>query len=140
MRPPLSYILTPAPSRRYGSTTIYDLLTDLRRLTLEELGATSFSHLQTNHEGVLLDRVHAARADGTTHIVINAGAWTHTSVALRDALLGCEKPFIEVHISNVHAREPFRHHSYLSDKASGIIVGMGVKCYGIAIRHVVEGM
>jgi 3-dehydroquinate dehydratase II len=128
------------PFARYGSTTLFQLLTDLRDLTLHTLGASSFSHLQTNHEGVLLDRIHLARTDGTTTIILNAGAWTHTSVAVRDALGACEKPFVEVHISNVHARESFRHHSYLSDVAAGVVVGMGVRGYRYAIQHAVEAL
>ncbi len=80
---------------------------------------------QSNHEGTLIDRVHAARPDGTRFIVINPGAFTHTSVTLRDALAGVALRFIEVHLSNVHRREPFRHHSYFSDLAEGVIVGLG---------------
>lgn len=91
---------------------------------------------QSNHEGVLLDRIHAARGrvDG---ILINAGAFTHTSIALRDALLGVAIPFVELHLSNVHAREPFRHHSYLADKALGVICGFGPTSYGLALQGLV---
>ena len=82
--------------------------------------------------------MHAARCDGTSAIVINAGAYTHTSVALRDAFAGVAIPFIEVHISNVYRREPFRHHSYLSDIAEGVIVGLGVTGYRLALQAAVE--
>ena len=91
---------------------------------------------QSNHEGALLDRIHAARGrvDG---ILINAGAFTHTSIALRDALLGVAIPFVELHLSNVHAREPFRHHSYLADKALGVICGFGPASYSLALQGLV---
>ena len=88
---------------------------------------------QSNHEGALIDRIHAARLDGTGHIVINPGGLTHTSVALRDALAGVAIPFFEVHVSNVHKREAFRHHSYLSENAAGIVVGFGVAGYTMAL-------
>lgn len=90
---------------------------------------------QSNHEGAIVDRIQAARhnVDG---IIINPGAYTHTSVAIRDALVGVDIPFIELHVSNVHAREPWRHHSYFSDKAAGIIVGLGVYGYKVAVEHV----
>src|SRR5690606_35993024 len=93
------------------------------------------SAFQSNHEGALVDRIHGARGDGTDYILINAGAYTHTSIALRDALAAVAIPFIEVHISNVHKREPFRHHSYLSDLAVGVIAGLGSYGYEAALRH-----
>lgn len=99
------------------------------------MGATLDS-FQSNHEGALIDRIHAAR-DNVDGIIINPGGFTHTSVAIRDALLGVNIPFIELHVSNVHAREPWRHHSYFSDKAAGIIVGLGVFGYKVAVEHVV---
>jgi len=91
---------------------------------------------QSNHEGALVDRIHAARgqADG---ILINAGAYTHTSIALRDALLAVAIPFVELHLSNVHAREPFRHRSYLADRAIGVICGFGPDSYGLALQGLV---
>ena len=82
----------------------------------------------------MIDRVHAARDEGVAFLVINAGAFTHTCIALRDALAGVAIPFIEVHISNVHRREPFRHHSYLSDIAEGVIVGLGTQGYVMALQ------
>ena len=116
----------------YGSTTLPDIDRELQQIA-KEAGATLHS-LQSNHEGVLIDRVHAARTDGTDFIVINPGAFTHTSVALRDALAGVAIPFVEVHLSNVHRREPFRHHSYFSDLAEGVIVGLGAQGYGLALK------
>jgi len=116
----------------YGSTTLPDVDRELQQIA-KEAGATLQS-LQSNHEGVLIDRVHAARTDGTDFIVINPGAFTHTSVALRDALAGVAIPFVEVHLSNVHRREPFRHHSYFSDLAEGVIVGLGAQGYSLALK------
>jgi 3-dehydroquinate dehydratase-2 len=117
----------------YGSTTLAQIDADLNRIATE--AGARLSSLQSNHEGVLVDRIHAARTDGTDFIVINPGGLTHTSVALRDALAGVALPFIEVHLSNVHRREPFRHHSYLSDIATGVIVGLGADGYRLAVRH-----
>ncbi len=116
----------------YGSVTLPDIDRELTKIA-EEAGSTLQS-LQSNHEGVLIDRVHAARTDGTDFIVINPGAFTHTSVALRDAIAGVAIPFIEVHLSNVHRREPFRHHSYFSDLAEGVIVGLGAQGYALALK------
>ena len=121
---------------QYGSTT----LAEVEALCTQEahkLGA-QLSAFQSNHEGALVDRIHAARTEGVDYIVINAGALTHTSIALRDALAGVAIPFIEVHITNVHAREAFRHHSYLSDIAAGSIVGLGVAGYRLALQAAVE--
>lgn len=97
----------------------------------------ALSHFQSNHEGAIVDRVHEARGK-CDFVIINPGALTHTSVALRDALVGCDLPFLEMHITNVHARESFRHHSYLSDKAVGVICGMGVFGYTAAIDFVAQ--
>ena len=116
----------------YGSTTLAQIDSSLAEYAMQR-GATLTS-FQSNHEGTLIDRVHAARTDGTRFIVINPGAFTHTSVALRDALAGVALPFIEVHLSNVHRREPFRHHSYFSDIAEGVIVGLGAAGY----RHALD--
>lgn len=91
---------------------------------------------QSNHEGALIDRVHQAGAAGIDFAIFNPGGFTHTSVALRDAFLSVSLPFIEVHLSNIHAREAFRHHSYFSDIASGIIVGMGPLGYRLALTAV----
>jgi 3-dehydroquinate dehydratase II len=90
--------------------------------------------LQSNAEHELIERVHAARSEGISFIILNPAGFTHTSVALRDALLAVGIPFIEVHLSNVHAREPFRHHSYFSDVAAGVITGLGALGYELAMR------
>ncbi|MBW4095556.1 MAG: type II 3-dehydroquinate dehydratase [Acidobacteria bacterium] len=119
----------------YGTAT----LEDVNALCTEAASRLGFSAdcQQSNHEGVLIDAIHAAR--GTcSGIVINAGAFTHTSVALRDALAGVELPAIEVHISNVHTREEFRHHSYLSPVVDAVIVGAGINGYKLAIEHLVH--
>ncbi|MEC8443628.1 MAG: type II 3-dehydroquinate dehydratase [Pseudomonadota bacterium] len=120
----------------YGSTTLADIEATLRPQA--EAAGFELEQLQSNAEHVLLDRIHAARDDGTAFILINPGAFTHTSVALRDALAGVALPFIEVHISNVHAREPFRQHSYLSDIAQGVICGLGVQGYELALQAAVK--
>lgn len=121
----------------YGSTT----LSDVEKQSVSqaaELSAT-LSSFQSNHEGAIVDRIHAARGvvDG---IVINPGALTHTSVAVRDALLGVEIPFVEVHVTNVHAREGFRRHSYLSDKAQAVVCGLGVYGYAVGIEFAIKHM
>jgi 3-dehydroquinate dehydratase-2 len=90
--------------------------------------------LQSNSEGELIDRLHQAREDGTAFILVNFGGFTHTSIALRDAMLATELPFIEVHLSNLHAREPFRHKSYFADIAVGSIVGLGAQGYELALQ------
>ncbi|WP_345751697.1 type II 3-dehydroquinate dehydratase [Microbacterium rhizophilus] len=116
----------------YGSDTLEDVFARATAIATEV--GLDLRGFQSNHEGALIDAIHEAKAD-CDGIVINPGAFTHTSVALRDALTGVALPFAEVHISNVHAREPFRHHSYLSDVASCVIVGAGVQGYEFAIRR-----
>ena len=115
----------------YGSETLDDVVTRLKQLT----SGTSIGveHFQSNAEHELIERAHQAREDGTFAIVINPGAFTHSSVALRDALLASDLPFYEVHISNVHARESFRHTSYFSDKAVAVICGLGTYGYDAAV-------
>ncbi|MCG7326686.1 type II 3-dehydroquinate dehydratase [Achromobacter sp. ACRQX] len=120
----------------YGSLTLTQINERLELLA-GELGAT-LTAWQSNHEGALVDRIQAARQDGTDFIIINAAAYTHTSVALRDALAGVAIPFIEVHLSNLYKREPFRHHSYLSDLAQGLISGLGADGYEAALRYAVR--
>ena len=90
---------------------------------------------QSNHEGALVDRIQEARLDGTQYIIINAAAYTHTSVAIRDALAAVDIPFVEVHLSNVYKREEFRHHSYLSSTAQGVIAGLGAYGYEAALQY-----
>jgi 3-dehydroquinate dehydratase-2 len=116
----------------YGSATLPDIDRELLQIAKE--AGCSLQSLQSNHEGVLIDRVHAARTDGTDFIMINPGAFTHTSVALRDAFAGVAIPFVEVHLSNIHRREPFRHHSYFSDLAEGVICGLGAQGYFLALK------
>ena len=116
----------------YGSLTLADI--DARLAAIAQEAGARLSTFQSNHEGALVDRIQAARGDGTDFIVINPAAYTHTSVAMRDALAAVEIPFIEVHLSNIHRREPFRHHSYFSDLAVGVIVGLGADGYAAALR------
>jgi len=116
----------------YGSASLADVEAALARLG-GELGH-AITCFQTNAEHAMVDRVQQAKGEGVGFILINPGALTHTSIALRDALLGVGIPFIEVHISNVFAREPFRHHSFLTDIAVGIISGLGVQGYELALR------
>lgn len=116
----------------YGRTTLDDIVRDLQALAKSE--GHQLDHVQSNAEHVLIERIHAARLDGTAFIIINPAAFTHTSVALRDALLAVGLPFIEVHLSNVHARERFRRHSYFSDIAVGVIAGLGAQGYELALR------
>ncbi|AIW12794.1 type II 3-dehydroquinate dehydratase [Vibrio europaeus] len=114
----------------YGSSTLPQIIDTLTKQANE--ANVELQHLQSNREYELIEAIHAAY-DKVDFIIINPAAFTHTSVALRDALLGVAIPFIEVHLSNVHAREPFRHHSYLSDKAEGVICGLGAQGYEFAL-------
>ncbi|MFZ2511189.1 MAG: type II 3-dehydroquinate dehydratase [Gordonia sp. (in: high G+C Gram-positive bacteria)] len=143
MSPPLPILLLNGPNLNllglrqpdvYGSATLHDVV-DLATATAAEYGFEVQS-LQTNHEGEMLDALAAARGK-ISGIVINPAAWTHTSIALIDALVVPEVPIVEVHISNVHARESFRHHSYVSPLAAGVIAGFGVRGYEYAVRHLV---
>ncbi len=120
----------------YGSTT----LADVERAASAQATAAGakLTCFQSNHEGALIDRIQTAKTDGVDAIVINPGGLTHTSVALRDALAGVAIPFVEVHISNIHQRESFRHHSYLSAIAVGVICGLGVEGYGAAIEFALK--
>ncbi len=120
----------------YGFETLADVEAMVKQLGVSRGAAVDC--LQSNHEGALIDRIHAARHDGTGCIVINAGGLTHTSVALRDALAGVAIPFIEVHVSNVHRREAFRHRSLLSEIAAGVIVGFGVAGYAMAVNAAID--
>ena len=120
----------------YGKTTLDDIVASAR--TQVEMAGGQFASFQSNHEGVLIDRIHQARTENIDAIVINPGGLTHTSVSLRDALSGVAIPFYEVHISNIHQREPFRHHSFLSPVAKGVICGFGVDGYRMAIEHALK--
>ncbi|NJD26126.1 MAG: type II 3-dehydroquinate dehydratase [Betaproteobacteria bacterium] len=120
----------------YGSVTLADIDAALLRRAQES--GFDLDVFQSNHEGVLVERIHAAREQGVGGIVINPAAYTHTSVALRDALAAVGIPFVEVHLSNVHAREAFRHHSYFSDLAVGVICGLGHEGYRFALEFLID--
>lgn len=122
--------------QHYGATRLNQIIEQLQQQA-QELGHT-LHHLQSNAEHELVTRIHQTLDDGTDFIIINPAAFTHTSVALRDALAGVKKPFIEVHLSNVHAREPFRQHSYFSDLALGVISGLGAQGYSLALQAAIE--
>ena len=128
--PNLNLLGTREPAT-YGVTTLAEIETAAQEQA--RAAGADLSFFQSNHEGVLIDRIHAARNEQVDAIIINPGGLTHTSVALRDALAGVAIPFIEVHISNVHQRETFRHHSYLSAIAKGVICGLGTDGYRLAI-------
>lgn len=119
----------------YGSQTLDQIISSLTEQAKTQ--DVELSHLQSNREYELIEAIHSAYQD-IDFIIINPAAFTHTSVALRDALLGVAIPFIEVHLSNVHAREPFRHHSYLSDKAEGVICGLGAQGYQFALTAAIH--
>lgn len=120
----------------YGSLSLADIDTKLH------LAAKSAGHhlqsMQSNAEYELIERIHLARPEGINFIIFNPAAFTHTSIALRDALLAVDIPFIEVHLSNVHARDSFRHHSYFSDIARGVICGLGAAGYQFALQAAME--
>jgi 3-dehydroquinate dehydratase-2 len=120
----------------YGHITLDGINNKLQHLVHTQGG--SLLHFQSNSESALVDRVHLARQDGTDFIVINPAAFTHTSVALRDALSAVAIPFIEVHLSNVFAREPFRKESYFSDLAIGVISGLGATGYELAVQYALQ--
>lgn len=119
----------------YGKTTMEDIHKKLGEVA--KVHAVDLSTYQSNHEGELIDRIQKAKQDGVDFIIINPGAFTHTSVALRDALAGVAIPFTEVHLSNIHQREEFRKHSYLSDIATGVICGLGAIGYELALQAAV---
>lgn len=121
----------------YGSDTLADIMAKLEHQA--QLANVSLEHLQSNREYELIEVIHQAQHN-IDFIIINPAAFTHTSVALRDALLGVAIPFIEVHLSNVHAREAFRHHSYLSDKAQGVICGLGAQGYEFALTAAISAL
>lgn len=117
----------------YGTHTLEQINADL--VHFATAAGAIVNTFQSNHEGALIDRVQAARTDGSDFIIINPAALTHTSVGLRDALAAVNLPFIEVHLSNIHQREAFRHHSYFSELAVGVICGLGADGYRLALDH-----
>lgn len=119
----------------YGSKSLLDLNNRLQELA--QTAGMTLSAIQSNSEADLINAIHQAAENNVAHIIINPAGFTHTSVALRDALLAVQIPFIEVHISNIHAREPFRHHSYFSDIASGVISGLGTNSYLLALQSII---
>ncbi|MGN6649145.1 type II 3-dehydroquinate dehydratase [Trinickia sp.] len=120
----------------YGRVTLSEI--DQALMARAKEAGVELATFQSNHEGQLVDRVQAARAEGVEFVLINPAAYTHTSVAVRDALAGVGIPFVEIHLSNVHRREPFRHHSYFSDLAEGVICGLGWKGYLYALEFALE--
>ncbi|MDQ6954792.1 MAG: type II 3-dehydroquinate dehydratase [Mariprofundaceae bacterium] len=116
----------------YGAQTLADINNEL--IDLGHSFGVGLATYQSNHEGALVDRLHQAVRDGVDGIVINPAAYTHTSIALRDALLGIAIPFVEVHLSNVYKRESFRHQSFLTDIAVGVVAGFGSNSYNLALR------
>ena len=133
--PNLNLLGTREPEH-YGQVTLADINLALARMA-DGVGV-DLESFQSNHEGALAERIHAAREQGVRAIIINPAAYTHTSVALRDALAAVSIPFVEVHLSNVHAREPFRHHSYFSDLAIGVISGLGHQGYLLALEYLLN--
>lgn len=117
----------------YGSTTLDEI--NVKLAAIAEKNGAKLSSFQSNAESALIERIHQARSDGTRFIVINPAAFTHTSVALRDALAAVAIPFIEVHLSNVHAREAFRRESFFSDIAVGVVCGLGPSGYEFAVQY-----
>lgn len=120
----------------YGHLSLDDI--NQKLLAQAQESGIQLATFQSNWEGAIVDRIHQAQQENVQFIIINPAALTHTSVAVRDALLGVAIPFIEVHLSNVHAREAFRHHSYLSDKAVGVICGLGAQGYSFALTHATQ--
>jgi 3-dehydroquinate dehydratase-2 len=135
--PNLNLLGTREPAK-YGTTT----LKDVEATAIKQAAAANaeLSVFQSNHEGAIIDRIHAARNEGIEAIVINPGAFTHTSVAIRDALAGVAIPFVEVHITNIHQREEFRHFSYLSEIAKAVLCGFGVEGYQLAVGYALTNM
>lgn len=120
---------------KYGALTLQDIEKNLTEQA-QELGV-SIDFFQSNSEGALIDRVQATAGDGTQIVIINPAGYSHTSIALRDAFLGVATPLIEIHISNIYQRESFRHHSYFSDIAAGVLAGFGPAGYGMALTAAV---
>jgi len=123
----------------YGRTTLAEIETAMRDLAESLAAGIELTFLQSNHEGALIDAIQQATGE-IDAIIINPGGLTHTSVALRDALVGADRPVVEVHMSNIHAREPFRRHSYIAPIAVGQIAGFGAAGYSLALRYVIENV
>ena len=122
----------------YGGATLASICADLDRLAAA-LGVT-LEHYQSNQEGVLVDKIQGAASEGVNGVLINPGAYTHTSIAIRDAFLGTRIPFVEIHLSNIYQREEFRHHSLLADVAVGMVMGLGSVGYSLGLRGLVESL
>ncbi len=135
--PNLNLLGTREP-QHYGTTTLADI--DQALKDQAKLAGHTLTCLQSNAEHEIIETIHQARLDGVARIIINPAAFTHTSVAIRDALAAVDIPFIEVHLSNVHAREAFRQHSYLSDLAEGVISGLGPIGYSLALKSVIKSL
>jgi len=122
----------------YGSQTLAQINADLHEMATK--AGVTLESFQSNHEGALVDRIQAAAQDGSRFIIINPAAYTHTSVAMRDALAAVALPFVEVHLSNVHKREAFRQHSYFSELAVGVICGLGAQGYRLALQYALDSL
>lgn len=133
--PNLNLLGTREPEH-YGTFTLAEINRDLARQA--ETAGIALESFQSNHEGALIERIHAARDQSVKFIIINPAGYTHSSVALRDALVGVSIPYIEVHLSNIFAREPFRQHSYFSDLAVGVISGLGGDGYRLALEFIIN--
>ena len=133
--PNLNLLGTREPSI-YGAASLDDI--NARLAARAQAAGAVLECFQSNTEGVLVDRIQAAGRDGTGFVIINPAAYTHTSVAMRDALAAVKIPFIEVHLSNVFSREPFRHHSYFTDLAVGMICGLGARGYELALEYALQ--
>ena len=133
--PNLNLLGTREPEH-YGCVTLEEINLGLARRA--EVAGIELETFQSNHEGALIERVHAARQQGVRYIIINPAGYTHTSVALRDALAATAIPFVEIHLSNIHAREAFRQHSYFSDLALGVISGLGHEGYLLALEYLLN--
>jgi 3-dehydroquinate dehydratase-2 len=133
--PNLNLLGTREPER-YGSVTLQKIESDL--VSQGTRGGASVTCFQSNSESALVERIQHAGSDGTDFILINPAAYTHTSAAIRDALAAVRVPFIEIHLTNIHAREAFRRHSYVSDIASAVVSGLGAQGYELALTYVLE--
>ena len=133
--PNLNLLGTREPER-YGRVTLAAIEQELADAAAR--GGAALTAFQSNSEAEIVERIQQAAPDGVDFVLINPAAYTHTSVAIRDALAAVRIPFIEIHLSNIHAREPFRHRSYLSDLAIGVICGLGAKGYGLALSFALE--